>query len=186
MGQTGDPQDAVEIIRSTRPHLVILDLALREAHGLEVIKDLRARVPDLHILVLSMHDESIYAERVVRAGARGYIMKGEPTERVLAAVRHVLSGRIWLSEAMTNRLLEKATRGEPVSDVESLSDRELEVFELMGDGLSTSQIAGALSLSPRTIETHRDNIKAKLGVRNARELIQRAALWSKSRGLPGA
>ncbi len=179
-GQAGEAAEALSAIETLKPELVIVDLSLGSSNGLELIKDLQARQPALPVLVLSTHDESLYAERAVRAGARGYVMKQSPTRAVMSAIRKVLAGELWLSEAMRARLVRKHLRGaegETGSDVGALSDRELEVFELIGNGHTTRQIAGKLSLSISTVETYRAKIKEKLWLSNAVELVRRAADW---------
>lgn len=164
------------------PDLVILDLMLGNADGLELIKQIRALRPGLPILVISMHDELIYAERALRAGAAGFIMKQEPSEEVLAAARAVLAGGLYLSGRMKVLLAEKGLAPDPgrflVPDADPpLSDRELHVFRLIGAGLATRQIAAELRLSVKTIETYRENLKLKLRLRNAPELLRAAKAW---------
>lgn len=164
------------------PDLVILDLMLGNADGLELIKQIRALRPGLLILVISMHDELIYAERALRAGAGGFIMKKEAPETVLAAARAVLGGTIYLSGRMQVLLAEKGLASAPCkflvpNAIPALSDRELHVYRLIGAGLATKQIASALGLSIKTIETYRENLKVKLRLRNASELLREAKKW---------
>lgn len=164
------------------PDLVILDLMLGHEDGLELIKQIRALRPGILILVISMHDEWIYAERALRAGASGYIMKKEPSAEVLAAVRAVLRGEVYLSGRMRVLLAEKGLAPEPCRALvpqanPPLSDRELHIFQLIGAGLATKQIAEALHLSVKTIETYRENLKTKLRLRNAPELLRSAKAW---------
>jgi len=169
--------DALEAITKHKPDVAVVDLSLRGTSGLELIKDIRVRHADLPVLVLSMSDESVYAERALRAGARGYLMKEAATDEVLTALRRVLDGGIYLSDAMASRLLAQLVRGVPAdggSPVDRLSDRELEVFGLIGRGLGTSEIARRLHLSPKTIETYRAHIKQKLNLADATELLQHA------------
>jgi DNA-binding NarL/FixJ family response regulator len=157
-----------------------VDISLRTGNGIELIKNLKARYPDLATLVLSMHDESLYAERALRAGSLGYIMKEEAIEKVLVAIRQVLKGDIFLSENMKSRMLQQLAfgRGKTVgSPMEQLTDRELEVFRLIGEGRSTRQIAADLHLSIRTVEAYREYIKTKLNLRNSTELVQHAFHW---------
>ena len=158
-----------------------MDISLKTGNGIELVKNVKARYPELPILVLSMHDESLYAERALRAGSLGYIMKEEATEQVLVAIRRVLKGEIFLSEKMKSRMLQQLTTGGRnkvvVSPIENLTDRELEVFRLIGEGRSTRQIAGELHLSVRTVEAYREYIKSKLNLRNATELVQHAFHW---------
>jgi DNA-binding NarL/FixJ family response regulator len=165
---------------SARPDLAIVDLSLAEGTGLELVRDLRGSVPNLPVLVLSMHDEALFAERVLRAGARGYIMKQEAITGLVAAIRQVLSGRIYVSEGMAQAVLERLGHEQAVSanPLASLTDRELEVFDLIGRGVSTNAIAGQLGVSVKTIETYRSNIKTKLNLKDATDLIRFAAAWT--------
>jgi DNA-binding NarL/FixJ family response regulator len=186
-GIAGNALQALELVTSSQPDVVIVDLALEGHSGLELVKDLRARFPKLPVLVLSMHEESLYAERALRAGARGYIMKEEPTDRVMQALRRLLTGDIYLSDRMAGRLLQKMVSGRGDAQgslVEQLTDRELEVFQLIGRGLGTRDIAEQLHLSVKTIETHRENIKRKLSLDSAVELHQHAFMWAQ-RGMGG-
>ncbi len=172
--------DALEAITKHKPDVAVVDLSLRGTSGLELIKDIRVRHADLPVLVLSMSDESVYAERVLRAGASGYLMKEAATDEVLTALRRVLDGGIYLSDAMASRLLAQLVRGVPAdggSPVDRLSDRELEVFGLIGRGLGTGEIARRLHLSPKTIETYRAHIKQKLNLADATELLQHAIYY---------
>jgi len=170
-------------VQQHKPDLLLLDLRLRNEDGLELIKFLKGQYPELLILVISQCDETIYAERALRAGARGYIMKEEASDKVLAAISAVLSGEIYLSRKMALRLAERsiecrATGAGP--GVESLTDRELQVFQLLGSGLTTRQIAAKMNLSFKTIETYRENIKHKLGLAGAAELVRCATSWIES------
>jgi DNA-binding NarL/FixJ family response regulator len=179
-GEAGAAAEALKAIAGCRPDLVIVDLTLQDKGGLELIKDLQTRYPKLRVLVLSMHDEKLYAERALRAGAMGYVMKQEATEHVIEAIRRVLGGQVYLSESMAARLLGTFVAGKPAdaaSPIESLSDRELEVFELVGRGLATGQIAGQLHVSVKTVEAYKGRLKAKLKLESAIELTQQAALW---------
>jgi DNA-binding NarL/FixJ family response regulator len=176
-GEAETPRDALKAIADLGPDAAIVDLSLKGASGLELIKDIKVRFPRLPVLVLSMSDEAVYAERALRAGARGYMMKEEATEKVLDALRQVLGGGIYLSQSMSARLLHQLVEGAPPdggSPVDRLSDRELEVFQLIGQGLGTTEIARHLHLSPKTIETYRAHIKDKLGLDSATELLQHA------------
>lgn len=183
-GQAATRKEARDLCAEQTPDIAIVDLSLENESGLELIKDLVGRYPDLRILVLSMHDETLYAERVLRAGGKGYVMKSEGLDRVLDAMRRVMAGDIALSPRMTARVLERLTAGEDLgeSPIESLSDRELEVFELIARGYSTHEIADSLHLSPRTIDSHREKIKTKLHLRSALELHQHAFLWMQQQG----
>ena len=162
------------------PDLIVADISLQGKSGLEFIKDVRAVLPAMPVLVLSMHDESIYAERALRAGARGYIMKHEGGAKLLAAIRSILTGKIHVSEQMSGRILENYSAPSVHIGVAGLSDREFEVFELLGSGLSTQKIAKRLSLSPKTVDSHRANIKAKLRLTKMSELVAFAARWISS------
>jgi DNA-binding NarL/FixJ family response regulator len=176
-GQAKGPPDALHLINKQLPDLVILDLTLTGGDGLELCKQLHDLHPDLPVLVLSMHDESFYAERSLRAGAMGYVMKQEPPETVMLAIRRVLHGQTYLSEPMSAKLLH-SIRGhrQQVEDspIERLSDRELEVFRMIGQGQPVRAIAEAMFLSPKTIETHKEHIKQKLGLKSGNELLQYA------------
>jgi DNA-binding NarL/FixJ family response regulator len=176
-GQFEDAATAFDAVGTLKPEIVIIDLSLKGSSGLELIKSIKAHYPRILMLVLSMYDESLYAERVLRAGAAGYIMKQEATEKVLGALRQVLNGGIYLSEKMNAKFMHQLVGGRPPmggSLIERLSDRELEVFGLIGQGRGTRQIAEQLHLSIKTIESHRAHIKEKLNLRNATELVHRA------------
>jgi len=179
-GEAEEAQAAMQAIGEMRPDIMILDISLSGPDGLELLKNIRASYPELPVLVLSMHDEAIYAERALRARANGYIMKQEATEKVLVAVRRILNGEIYLSERMSNKMLQQYVGGAPSmiqSRIASLSDRELEVFRLIGEGLATREIAEELHLSVKTVETYQAHIKEKLVLRSGRELIQHAIQW---------
>ena len=177
-GEAGDMAEALKQVDASSPQLAIIDLSLAGGSGLDLIEHIKSRNKDILMLVASMHDETLYAERVLAAGARGYINKQEAQESIIRAIRQVLSGKVYLSEPMTERLLSGMVNA-PVKkrDIESLSNRELQVFELIGQGVSSSQIATQLNLSVKTIETHQANIKKKLGLGSAHELNQRAIRW---------
>lgn len=182
-GEAEEAQAALHSIVETYPDILIVDISLDGPDGLELVKHVRALFPELPILILSMHDETIYAERALRARANGYIMKQEATEKVLIAIRRILSGGIYLSERMANRILQQHARGGPTaghSRIAELSDRELEVFRLIGDGHGTRQIADQLHLSVKTVETYQAHIKEKLLLRTGRELMQQAIFWKMS------
>lgn len=183
-GEAENAARALESIPKLSPHLVLADITLPDKNGLELIKDILALVPGVQILVISMHEESFYAERVLRAGARGYIMKHESGQRLLAAIRRVLSGGIYVSEQISARILERFSGqgGEGGgSPVQKLTDREFEVFQLVGEGKTTREIAELLHLSSKTIEVHRLNIKQKLGLKHASDLIRSAVRWVEGR-----
>jgi DNA-binding NarL/FixJ family response regulator len=173
-------KSALEAIRESHPDLVIVDLALREGDGLDLVKEIKAHHRELPSLVLSMHDESVYAERSLKAGARGYITKQQLDETVLIAIRCVLDGETYLSDPLKRRLAEKYLSGrilETDSPLSMLSDRELQVFRLIGEGRTTRQIAETLTLSIKTIESHLEHIKNKLNLESSAELAQRATQW---------
>ena len=179
-GQADNIQDALRIIEHTRPDAAIIDLTLSGSSGLELIKDLTARNFGLPVLVLSMHAEGLYAQRVLHAGAKGFISKQESPAAVVAAIRKVLAGGIYVSERVNETILERqghAGKLVPTTGVDLLSDRELEVFQLVGSGLNSREIAGRLHLGPTTVDSYRARIKEKLGIKNAAELYQRAAQW---------
>jgi len=179
--EAADMKEALALIKHCTPDLAIIDLSLPDGNGLELIKRIQSMHPIIPILVSSMHDEDLFAERALRAGAKGYINKQEAGEEVIVATRQVLDGRIYLSTHMIERLkLEQAGKPQaPIqSPVEHLSNRELEVYELIGNGMTTSEIAGKLHLSIKTIETHRANIKTKLGLCSAGELTRSAVQWT--------
>ncbi len=174
---------ALQTISDLRPDIVVLDIALHGPDGLELLKTIRTRDLGLPVLVLSMHDELTYAERALRAGANGYIMKQEATEKVLIAIRRILRGEVYLSDRLTNRMLHRFVRGSAPSldsPLSNLSDRELEVFRLIGEGHATRQIADELHISIKTVESYQAHIKEKLSLRSARELLQHAIKWSLS------
>lgn len=176
-GEAEDAQTARSEIALKNPDILIADISLNGPDGLDLLKNLRTLHPNLPVLILSMHDESIYAERALRARANGYIMKQEATEKVLVALRRILGGDIYLSDRMANKLLHQYISGAAAdihSRLSTLSDRELEVFRLIGDGLTTRQIAEKLHLSTKTVETYQAHIKGKLSLHSGRELVQHA------------
>ncbi len=178
--EAATPQEALAAVEKHAPEVAVLDLMLNGAGGTELIKQLRALFPQLRILVLSMHEEAVYAERVLRAGASGYVMKQEASGTVIAAIREVLAGEMHVSRKLTVSLMQKALAApEPgAGDTAALlSDRELQVFELIGAGVPTRDIATRLGLSVKTIETHRENIKHKLELPSGAELVVRAQSW---------
>ena len=180
-GEADSPQSARQIAQETKPDLVILDLSLKREDGLELLKNLVAAAPSLRVLVLSQKDESAHAEPVLRAGALGYIMKEEATEELLTAVRTVLRGEIYVSRRLAAVILKKFLRGTPGDGIsDKLSDRELQVFQFLGAGLSTRDIATQLHLSVKTVETHRENIKHKLALDDSPSLVQAAQQWIKA------
>jgi DNA-binding NarL/FixJ family response regulator len=179
-GKVGTASAALTALASANPNLVVLGLWLPDACGLELIKNLSTRFPGLALLVLSSCDEALYAERVMRGGARGYVMKQATVKTVLTAIRTVLSGELYLSEPMRSRIVHQflnTSGSHPRSNVDMLSDRELEIFEHLGQGQTTKAIADRLHLSVSTVETHRAHIKTKLKLTNATELVRRAVAW---------
>jgi DNA-binding NarL/FixJ family response regulator len=184
-GEAEDVRSALDSLARTKPDLAIVDISLKQSSGLELIKLMKTRMPRLHILALSMHDERLFAVRVLRAGAAGYIMKHEAPEILLRAIRRALRGDIHVSDRVASEIVRGFARGrsgEAVSSMELLSDRELEVFQLTGEGMATRRVAEALHLSVKTIETHRQHIKEKLGLRDATELVRHAVNWARGVG----
>lgn len=183
-GEAGNPAEAFQQLSRGRPDLVLTDLTMPGRGGLEFLRDLRAAHEDLAILVVSMHDEGVYAERALRAGARGYIMKEAGGENMLAAIRRVLGGEVYVSPRMSARILDALSTGRPRgsrSPIEQLTDREFEVFQLIGQGKSTRDIAAELHLSPKTVDVHRGHIKEKLELRDVTSLIRHAVRWVETR-----
>ena len=187
-GETGNASEALRQAETAQPDLVIVDLALKGGHGLELIREIKRRQDRIRILVSSMHEESLFAERALRAGAMGYVNKQESSDKIVDAIRHALRGEVYLSSRMAGRLWKYLAGGKPPAEspVQSLTDRELEVFEMIGRGLSTKQIANSLNLSPKTIESHRDKIRSKLSLTSGSELTRHATQWvlEGSRPLP--
>jgi DNA-binding NarL/FixJ family response regulator len=181
-GEADNYQEAMRTVEALKPDVILVDISLNGSSGLEFLKSLKIHSPDCKALILSMHDETLYAERALREGARGYIMKQEATEKIMDAIRHVMKGQIYLSDHMMERILEKKYGGisADASPIEALSDRELEVFRMIGEGTSTSLIAKQLHRSVKTIETYRARIKVKLNLKNNMELIRLAMNWVQS------
>lgn len=179
-GEADEAPKAFDAVATMKPDVALVDISLKGGNGLELIKNIKARFPELPLLVLSMHDESLYAERALRAGSLGYVMKEVAIENVITAIRRVLAGEIFLSDKMKARLLNQYVSGrgkKAGSPIETLTDRELEVFRLIGEGRGTRQIAGDLHLSVRTVEAYREYIKDKLNLKNSTELVQHAFQW---------
>jgi DNA-binding NarL/FixJ family response regulator len=180
-GEAEEAMGALHVLASARPDVLIVDISLNGPDGLDLLKSIRTTHPGLPVLILSMHDESIYAERSLRAGANGYIMKQEATERVLVALRRILNGEVYVSDRVANKMLKHYITGSGSlrnSTIADLSDRELEVFRLIGEGHGTRQIAEELHLSIKTVESYQAHIKEKLSLRSARELMQHAIQWN--------
>lgn len=178
-GEAESAREALVNIGKLKPDLALVDITLKGTNGIELLKSIKAQYSKLPVLVLSMHDESLYAERALRAGARGYVMKQEPPEQVMGAIRRVLQGELYLSPSMGTQMIGKlvGTPSGSTSPVDVLSDRELEVLQFIGQGHGTRQIAGELNLSVKTIESHRAHIKEKLNIKTAPEIVRFAVQW---------
>ncbi|MGD0390647.1 MAG: response regulator transcription factor [Tepidisphaeraceae bacterium] len=175
IGQGEDAYQSLRAIRESQPHLVLVDVSLKDSDGIELLKELKAQSPDLPVLVVSMHDESLYAERALRAGAGGYVMKQESPETLLAAIRTVLAGEVYVSGKMGATLLQHMVRGRKRGGglpMDRLTDRELEIFRMIGAGRSVKEIADKLFLSIKTVEAHREHIKEKLNIKSSAELLR--------------
>jgi DNA-binding NarL/FixJ family response regulator len=180
-GDAEEANSALRLIETMNPDLVVVDISLTGPDGLDLLKSIRTSNANLPVLMLSMLDELLYAERALRAGANGYIMKQEATEKVLIAIRRILAGEIYVSERVANKVLHRFVGHAPVADrspIADLTDRELEVFRLIGEGHGTRQIAGHLHISVKTVESYQAHIKEKLSLKNSRELVQRAIQWT--------
>jgi DNA-binding NarL/FixJ family response regulator len=185
-GEAGSASDGIKLIPAAKPHVAVVDISMEGGSGIELIKDLKALCPEVGVIVLSMHDEGLYRERALRAGARGYVMKREATKTVLQAIRCVLEGKLYLSDKLARKLAGELVEGktaETASPVELLSDRELEVFQLLGRGLGTRQIAEEMHVSFRTVQTFSARIKEKLNLTSATELLRVAMRWNDSQAL---
>lgn len=183
-GEAADAPAALQLVRSTHPHLAIIDLTLRQGSGLDLVKEIKQTFPDVLMVVCSMHDEELHAPRALRAGARAYVHKQESAQMLIHAIRQVLDGKLYVSPHMTEQLLEQAAGSGPASaasPLESLSDRELQVFELIGEGLTVREIAERLFVSPKTVEFHRERIRNKLQVPNSTALTRHAIAWALER-----
>lgn len=183
-GTATTADEGIEAVRNLKPDLVLVDITLPGKNGVEFIKDARAMDPDLRILVMSMHDESLYAERALRAGAKGYITKHEASAKVMTAIRQVLTGEVYLEPRFMSQVVTKlvANRADAAKHpIDCLTDRELEVFELIGRGQTTREIGARLCVSPTTIDTYRARIKEKLRLENASRLQTEAARWVQQR-----
>ncbi len=183
IAEAEEAHGAMQAISTAHPDFLIVDISLNGPDGLDLLKNVKAHYPHLPVLILSMHDELMYAERALRAGANGYIMKQEAAEKVLSAIRRILNHEIYVSERIANQMLQRYIGGNsdaPISPMAGLTDRELEVFRLIGDGRSTRQIAEELHLSVKTVESYQAHIKEKLSLRSARELVQHAIQWNLS------
>lgn len=180
-GEAETAAGALAAIERSMPHVAVVDLTLKDGSGIQLIKDIKNRYDNVRIVVSSMHQESIYAQRVLQAGALAFVHKEEPSERIFEAIRHVMDGRIFVSDQVSNSLLTQAV-GRPhavaPSAVETLTNRELQVFELIGNGMATRKIAEQLHLSPKTIDTHRQKIREKLNLEDAAALTHFATQWA--------
>ena len=187
-GETGSAKEALRLIERRCPDVAVVDISLEDAHGLDLIAEIRDQYPALRVLVYSMYDEGVYAERAIRAGAAGYLMKREPTQRVAEAVHSISEGEVFLSRRMASRILSKVIRQQEYSlssATEELTDREMAVFQMLGEGYSMRDIATELDLSRKTIETYRRRAKEKLGFDTVSELLQYAVQWTYGRGQLG-
>lgn len=185
-GEADTAPKALEMITKSQPDLAIVDISLKTMSGIELIKNLKVLDPKLPVLVMSMHDESLYAERALRAGAQGYIMKQEASEKILTAIQRVLDGELYLSEAMKEKMLHRIVntkKEETGFSIDRLSDREMEVFQLIGNGYSTRQIAAQLNLSVKTIDSYREHLKLKLSLEKGSDLVRYAIQWVKSQSV---
>lgn len=177
-GEAANKAQALEGIAASKPNITVVDIALEGASGIELIKEMKAAEPNVAVVVLSMHDETLYAERALRAGARGYVMKRDVTKAILQAIRQVLEGKLYLSGPLATSMAARLVEGTPrVSSIEQLSDRELEVFLLLGKGQTTRQIAESLDVSMKTVQAFSARIKEKLNLSNATELLREAVQW---------
>jgi DNA-binding NarL/FixJ family response regulator len=182
-GEADDAHETLKAVTELKPDVVVLDISLKSSDGIELTKSIKARHPKLSVIVLSVHDESVYAERALLAGAKAYLMKDAVSENIVKAIRTVLSGEIYVSNTISKKLLHKIAgdkAGTTKTPIENLSDREFEIFRLIGEGYKASQIAKHLHLSTKTIETYRSRIKEKLNLPNAAELLQYSIKWAKS------
>ena len=181
IGESATAKQGLRQMERNEPDVAIVDISLEDAHGLDLVEELRSRFPELRIVVFSMYDESVYAERAIRAGASGYVMKSEPTENVVKAIQAVSEGDVYLSQRMSSRILSKVIRQQDYtfrSATEQLTDREMTVFKKLGEGLSVRDIAEELDLSRKTVETYRRRAKEKLGFESVDELLQYAVQWT--------
>jgi DNA-binding NarL/FixJ family response regulator len=187
-GETSSSDEAFREIEELRPDVAVVDISLNDAHGLDLVQNVRSQYPDVRMIVFSMYDENVYAERAIRAGAAGYLMKSEPTKNIVEAVRSAHEGEVYLSRKMSSRILNKVAMGrtsEPSFAIDELTDREMAVFQMLGQGYSVQEIQDRLSLSRKTIETYRRRAKEKLGFDTVSELLQYAVQWTYGQGTHG-
>lgn len=182
IGEAGNAREGLDVVGKLKPDLAVIDLTLPDKNGLELVKDIRAMHPATQCLVLSMHDETMYGERALRAGARGYVMKEEAADQLVTAIHKVLGGGLYVSETLNARMLEQVTGAarSKATGVDSLTDRELEILTMIGKGVATKLIAGQLSISARTVEAHRAHIKEKLSMTDGAALVRYAVQWVES------
>jgi len=183
IGEAGSAREGLEVVGKLKPDLAVVDLTLPDKNGLEVVKDIRAMHPSTQCIVLSMHDETLYGERALRAGARGYVMKEAAADHLVTAIHKVISGGLYVSESLNARMLEQVTGAarSKATGMDALTDRELEILALIGKGVATKIIAAQLSISARTVEAHRAHIKEKLGMTDGAALVRYAVQWVESR-----
>jgi len=187
-GETSSSDDAFRDIEELEPDVAVVDISLNDAHGLDLVQNVRSQYPDVRMIVFSMYDENVYAERAIRAGAAGYLMKSEPTKNIIEAIRCAHEGEVYLSRKMSSRILNKVAMGrtsEPSFAIDELTDREMAVFQMLGQGYSVQEIQDRLSLSRKTIETYRRRAKEKLGFDTVSELLQYAVQWTYGQGTHG-
>jgi len=177
-GEAEMPTEAIRLVREMAPTVVIIDLSLKDGNGLELIKQIAAMNNAPRMLVCSMHDENLYAQRAIHAGALGFLHKQRASDQIVEAIERVLEGKLFVSDEIMQRVLKRAVRGAESNPIEELTDQELQVFEAIGSGMSVSRIGATLFLSPKTVETYRDRIKRKLNLRNAAELLRYAVKWT--------
>ena len=184
-GETDSAPAAVQLVSAQRPDIAVVDISLKTTNGIELTKNLKSLAPGMPVLIVSMHDETVYAERALRAGASGYLMKQEASDKIVQAIRSVLKGDIYVSEKTRDSMLHRLARqkkDEAVFPIDTLSDREMEVFQLIGQGYSTRQIAEKLNLSPKTIDSYREHLKVKLNLHSGADLVRHAIEWGKGAG----
>jgi len=187
-GETSSSDDAFRDIEELQPDVAVIDISLNDAHGLDLVQNVRSQYPEVRTIVFSMYDENVYAERAIRAGAAGYLMKSEPTKNIIEAIRCAYDGEVYLSRKMSSRILNKVAMGrsaEPSFAIDELTDREMAVFQMLGQGYSVQEIQDRLSLSRKTIETYRRRAKEKLGFDTVSELLQYAVQWTYGQGTHG-
>jgi DNA-binding NarL/FixJ family response regulator len=185
IGETDNAPAAIELVSKLQPDLAIVDIALKTTNGIELTKNIKVQAPNLPVLIVSMHDEGLYAERALRAGAMGYLMKQEASDKIVQAISRLLQGEIYLSDKIKEKMLHRFVnkKGDNmVFSIDTLSDREMEVFQLIGNGYSTRQIAQKLNLSSKTIDSYREHLKLKLNLESGAELVRHAIQWARNEG----